>query len=42
VPQKHVARHGFPLGVFQQRHAEWWQALLGNYGRRLKESGRGE
>jgi hypothetical protein len=42
VPPKHVARHGFPLGVFQQRHAEWWQALLGNYGRRLKESGRGE
>jgi hypothetical protein len=28
VPQPHVARHGFPLGVFQQRHAEWWNALL--------------
>jgi uncharacterized protein YndB with AHSA1/START domain len=37
VPQKHVARHGFPLGAFQQRHAEWWQALLGNYKRRLSK-----
>lgn len=37
VPQKHAARHGFPLGVFQQRHAEWWHLLLGNYGQRLKE-----
>ncbi|MPZ15936.1 MAG: ATPase [Chloroflexi bacterium] len=23
VPQQHVARHGFPLSVFLQRHAEW-------------------
>ena len=28
IPQQHVARHGFPLGVFQQRVAEWWQVLL--------------
>jgi uncharacterized protein YndB with AHSA1/START domain len=35
VPQEHAARHGFPLGVFQQRHAEWWQALLGSYQKRL-------
>lgn len=28
IPQEHAARHGFPLFVFQQRHAEWWQALL--------------
>ena len=28
VPQPHAARHGFPLGVFQQRHAEWWKLLL--------------
>jgi uncharacterized protein YndB with AHSA1/START domain len=35
VPPKHVARHGFPLGVFQQRHAEWWQALLGRYTQQL-------
>ena len=28
VPQPHVARHGFPPFVFQQRHAEWWRALL--------------
>lgn len=35
VPQKHVARHGFPLDVFQQRHAEWWQALLVRYRSRI-------
>jgi uncharacterized protein YndB with AHSA1/START domain len=35
VPQDHVARHGFPLGVFQQRHAEWWQALLASYREKL-------
>ena len=35
VPQKHAARHGFPLGVFQQRHAEWWQALLRRMRNRL-------
>jgi uncharacterized protein YndB with AHSA1/START domain len=29
VPQAHVARHGFPLQVFQARHGEWWRALLG-------------
>lgn len=28
IPQEHAARHGFPLFVFQQRHAEWWRALL--------------
>jgi uncharacterized protein YndB with AHSA1/START domain len=28
IPQRHAARHGFPLAVFQQRHAEWWQTLL--------------
>jgi uncharacterized protein YndB with AHSA1/START domain len=37
VPQKHVARHGFPLGVFQQRHAEWWQTLLTSYKSRLSK-----
>ena len=31
VPPDHVARHGFPDGVFLQRHGEWWQALLGSY-----------
>lgn len=29
IPADHVARHGFPLDVFQRRHAEWWQVLLG-------------
>ena len=28
VPTAHVARHGFPNGVFLQRHGEWWQNLL--------------
>ncbi|HUF73147.1 MAG TPA: SRPBCC domain-containing protein [Gammaproteobacteria bacterium] len=28
IPREHVARHRFPLDVFQQRHAEWWRALL--------------
>lgn len=28
IPQEHAARHGFPLGAFQQREAEWWQELL--------------
>lgn len=28
IPQDHVARHGFPLGLFQRRHGEWWQTLL--------------
>jgi uncharacterized protein YndB with AHSA1/START domain len=30
LPQRHAARHGFPLGTFQLRFAEWWQHLLGN------------
>jgi uncharacterized protein YndB with AHSA1/START domain len=29
IPQTHVARHGFPLDVFQMRQAEHWRALLG-------------
>ncbi len=28
IPQDHAARHGFPLGPFQQRLAEWWSTLL--------------
>jgi uncharacterized protein YndB with AHSA1/START domain len=28
IPQEHVARHGFPLHITQQRWAEWWQAQL--------------
>jgi len=28
LPQEHATRHGFPLGAFQQRLAEWWQELL--------------
>jgi Protein of unknown function (DUF1552) len=28
IPERHAARHGFPLGAFQLRLAEWWQVLL--------------
>ena len=28
VPDKHVARHGFPDAIFLRRHGEWWQDLL--------------
>jgi len=31
VPQQHAARHGFPLSVFLQREAEWWQQLLARF-----------
>lgn len=39
VPQDHVARHHFPDGIFLRRHGEWWQALLGSYGARMKHDG---
>jgi hypothetical protein len=35
IPQEHVARHGFPLNVFQMRQAEHWRALLGAMAGRL-------
>ncbi len=35
IPQDHAARHGFPLNAFQQRLAEWWQALLRSLGAHL-------
>lgn len=35
IPQDHVARHGFPLMVFQQRQAEHWRGLLGSFSTRL-------
>ncbi len=35
VPQEHVARHRFPDQLFLLRHAQWWQALLGE----LKQQG---
>ncbi len=28
VPAPHVARHGFPDGLFLRRHGEWWRDLL--------------
>ena len=36
VPQEHVARHGFPLTVFQTRHGEWWRALLERLGEHVR------
>lgn len=36
LPREHAARHGFPLGPFQQRLAEWWQALLGSLDSQLR------
>jgi uncharacterized protein YndB with AHSA1/START domain len=38
IPQKHAARHGFALNVFQLRHAEWWQRLLAAFHARAQES----
>jgi uncharacterized protein YndB with AHSA1/START domain len=35
IPQRHAARHGFPLATFQLRFAEWWQVLLHNLRDRL-------
>jgi len=37
LPREHAARHGFPLFVFQQRLAEWWQALLGSLARHTED-----
>jgi len=28
IAAEHAARHGFPLAIFLQREAEWWQGLL--------------
>jgi hypothetical protein len=36
IPQEHVARHGFPLGVFQMRQGEHWRALLSEMARALE------
>jgi hypothetical protein len=33
VPQGNIARHGFPIGFFLQREAEWWRAMLSDLGR---------
>ena len=35
IPQEHVARHGFPLQVFQMRQAEHWRAVLASMAQRL-------
>lgn len=35
VPTTHVARHGFPDGLFLHRHGAWWQSLLAGLAQRL-------
>jgi len=35
IPQDHVARHGFPLNLFQLRQAEHWRELLSSMSRQL-------
>ena len=35
LPQSHLARHGWPLTLFQRRHAEWWQAGLASLRRTI-------
>ncbi len=35
IPQKHVARHGFELMLFQRRLGEHWRGLLGAMGGRV-------
>ncbi|MEQ1820026.1 MAG: SRPBCC domain-containing protein [Terricaulis sp.] len=35
IPREHVARHGFPLAVFQMRQAEHWRMLLASLGARI-------
>jgi uncharacterized protein YndB with AHSA1/START domain len=35
IPQRHVARHGFPEHITLQRVAEWWRASLGALKARL-------
>jgi hypothetical protein len=37
IPQKHVARHGFPEHVTLQRVADWWRASLTMLGNKLRE-----
>jgi len=39
IPQEHVARHTFPLGVFQMRQAEHWRALLAAMAAQLAAGG---
>jgi hypothetical protein len=36
IPAEHVARHGFPDTLFLRRHGEWWAALLGALGRKIR------
>lgn len=37
VPQSHVAKHGFPALLFDQRHGEWWRTLLSSLKAQLDE-----
>jgi hypothetical protein len=42
IAPKHAARHGFPLGIFLQREAEWWQVLLRSLSGELEKAHRRE
>jgi uncharacterized protein YndB with AHSA1/START domain len=35
IPQRHVARHGFPEHATLERCSEWWRASLANLRQRL-------
>lgn len=36
IPPEHVARHGFPLTIFQQRQGEQWRAALAALALRMR------
>jgi uncharacterized protein YndB with AHSA1/START domain len=35
IPEKHIARHGFPEHITLQRVADWWRASLARLNRKL-------
>jgi hypothetical protein len=39
VPAEHVAKHGFPEGIFLRRHGEWWRDLLDALAARAQTGG---
>jgi uncharacterized protein YndB with AHSA1/START domain len=36
IPQKHVARHGFPEHITLQRVGDWWRVSLGSFKARIR------
>jgi len=41
IPQKHVARHGFDLLLFQRRQVDHWRALLASLKAGMRSGGEG-